>query len=484
VERREAEAIYGQGRDGVVLVLLALSEQNERLVVQVEKLRSRVAAQDERIAGLERELGRSSRNSSKPPSQDPPGGSPRRGEDSSGLRQGAQPGHEGKGRPLLPAWAVDEILEHWPTECDCGRVFCGADRIADGEPVRHQVEELPVMAVRVTEHRCERVRCPGCGVRHTGRLPADVAQSAFGPRLQAAVVTLSVRNRVSRRDVVELCEQLFSSRISTGTVDAILVRAADALKEPCEDLLERVRAAAAVNMDETGWRLRGSQRALWGAFTERHAILRVRSDRHEEHAKELLGSNTAIVTSDRWWAYQHLPVKRRQVCWSHLQRDFAFHAEGRGAEKHMGQAGLEVCEELFWAWEIFQHTRDRRELKRRVRLLQRELKPILLEHASNRARYRQGRRFARNLIKLWPALWTFANRTGVQPTNNHAERALRSAVILRKLTLGSQSETGEQRTARLLSAHTTCRLQRRSLHAYLIDALTTHARGDPVPLLT
>jgi len=72
----------------------------------------------------------------------------------------------------------------------------------------------------------------------------------------------------------------------------------------------------------------------------------------------------------------------------------------------------------------------------------------------------------------------------VQPTNNHAERALRSAVILRKLTLGSQSETGEQRTARLLSEHTTCRLQRRSLHAYLIDALTAHARGDPAPLLT
>ena len=339
------------------------------------------------------------------------------------------------------------------------------------------------MAVRVTEHQCQGVRCPGCGVRRTGRLPAEVAHSAFGSRLQAAVVTLSVRNRVSRRDVVELCEQLFSSRISTGTVEAILARAADALKEPCEDLLERVRCAAAVNMDETGWRLRGSQRALSGAFTGRHAILRVASDRHEDRAKDLLAGSAAIVTSDRWWAYQHLPVKRRQVCWSHLQRDFAFHAEGRGVEKQMGEAGLEVCQELFWAWEIFQHTRDRRELKRRVGLLQRELKPILREHAGKQARYRQGRRFARNLLKLWPALWTFANRAGVQPTNNHAERALRSAVIYRKLSLGSQSEAGERRIERLLSAHTTCRLQRRSLFAYLSDALKADARGDPVPLL-
>jgi transposase len=150
----------------------------------------------------------------------------------------------------------------------------------------------------------------------------------------------------------------------------------------------------------------------------------------------------------------------------------------------MGRAGLAVCEELFWAWEIYQHTGDRQALKRRVRLLQRQLKPVLREHAGKKIRYRQGRRFARGLLKLWPALWTFANHPAVQPTNNHAERALRGAVIYRKLSLGSQSEHGEQRIARLLSAHTTCRLQHRSLHAYLIDVLTARAAGQPAPLLT
>jgi transposase len=91
---------------------------------------------------------------------------------------------------------------------------------------------------------------------------------------------------------------------------------------------------------------------------------------------------------------------------------------------------------------------------------------------------------ARNLLKAWPALWTFADHDGVEPTNNHAERGLRSAVIYRKLSLGSQSKDGEQRIARLLSAHTTCRLQHRSLFAYLTDAIAAHARGDPAPLLT
>ncbi len=339
------------------------------------------------------------------------------------------------------------------------------------------------MAVRVTEHQCHRVRCPGCGARRSGLLPADAAASAFGPRLQAAVVTLSVRNRISRRDVVELSEQLFSSRICTGTVDAILARTAAALTLPCEDLLERVRSAGAVNMDETGWRLRGGQRAIWGMFTERHAILQITASRHDDHAKHLLGASSAIVTSDRWWAYNHLPIRRRQVCWSHLQRDFEFQAEGRGSDKELGEAGMEVCKELFWTWEIFQHTADRSELQRRVRRLQRELKAVLHEHAAKHARYRQSRRFARALLKIWPALWTFAKHRGVQPTNNHAERGLRGAVIYRKLSLGSQSEHGEQRIARLLSAHTTCRLQHRSLHAYLIDVLTANAAGRPAPLL-
>jgi transposase len=475
VEWAEAEAIYEQGREVVVAVLLRMDEQ-------IARLEKRVAQQDERIARLERQVKRSSRNSSQPPSQDPPG-APKRGKDPSGRRPGGQPGHEGKGRPLLPAWAVDEIVDHWPSACGCGHVFAESELVGDGDPARHQVEELPPMAVRVTEHRRQRVRCPDCGVRRTGELPAEVAVSAFGPRLQAAVVTLSVRNRISRRDTVELCEQLFSSRISSGTIDAILARAADALIEPCADLLERMRAARAVNMDETGWRLRGSQRALWGAFTDRHAILQIEPDRHQDRAKDLLADSTAVVTSDRWWAYSHLPLRRRQVCWSHLQRDFAFHADGRGIEQQLGAHGLRICEQVFWAWEIFQHTGDRPGLKRRVRALRRELKPILHEHAGKRARYRQGRRFARNLLKVWPALWTFADHAGVQPTNNHAERALRGAVIYRKLSLGSQSEDGEQRIARLLSAHTTCRLQRRSLHGYLIDLIRAHARGDPAPLL-
>jgi transposase len=484
VERAEAEAIYEQGRGAVVRVLLELSAQNERLAAQVEKLHARVARQEERIAQLERNAKRSSRNSSQPPSSDPPSAPPRRSKDPSGRPRGAQDGHQGHGRELLPTFAVDEVVEHRPERCRCGHVFSRTERVAVGEPVRFQVEELPEITVRLTEHQCQRVRCPGCGRRARGTLPPEVASSAFGPRLQAAVATLSVRNRISRRDVAELAEELFNARISTGAVDAIIERASEAMVGPHADLLSALRASGAVNMDETGWRTAGERRALWGIFDHRHAYLHVAQDRHEGRAKELLADTEAIVTSDRWWGYAHLPLSRRQICWAHLRRDFKAHAEGLCGEKEFGEMGLELCEEVFWAWEVFQHTGDRRELRAAVRALRRKYKPPVRAYAAKRARNKRCRRMAANLLKLWPALWTFARVKGVEPSNNHAERGLRGAVIYRKLSLGSQSEGGERRVERLLSAHTTCRLQRRSLFGYLAELLAAHARGDPVPLPT
>jgi transposase len=367
--------------------------------------------------------------------------------------------------------------------CGCGHVFGERERVWVRAPARHQVEELPGLAVRVVEHQRMRVRCPECGSEASGQLPAGVAQSAFGPRLQAAVATLAVRNRVSRRDSVELCEELFGARLSSGSVDAILTRAGDALARPYADLTRRVRRSSALHRDETGWRTAGNRRALWGAFTGRLAVYRIAPDRHERRARELLGGHAGVVTSDRWWAYGHLPAGRRQVCWAHLRRDFQAHAEGLGAEREFGQAGLAICEQVFWAWEVYQHTRDRRELRRRVRLARRELKPILRQYAGKAPRNKRTRGMARNLLKIWPALWTFADRRAVEPTNNHAERALRGAVIYRKLSLGSQSDHGERRIERLLSASTTCRLQHRSLFEYLAELLAAHSAGDTLPVL-
>ena len=242
MERAEAEAILDGDRETAVMLLMRVGE----LIEANRRLEARVAV-------LEQRLNRSSRNSSLPPSQDPPSAPPRPPKPTSRRRRGGQPGHEGKNRPLLPLEQVDEVISHWPERCQaCARCFREEERIDAAAPQRHQVAELPPSAVTVSEHRLHRLRCPVCAAETRAELPAEVPRGAFGPRLQAAVVTLAVRNRVSRRDSGELVRELFGVELSTGAVDAIVQRAGEALEEPHARLFDHVRSAPAVNIDEIG----------------------------------------------------------------------------------------------------------------------------------------------------------------------------------------------------------------------------------------
>jgi transposase len=490
MERSEAEAVYDSGREGCVEVVLELAASRDALIRRCERL-------EERVRRLEEQLRKDSGNSSRPPSQDPPRS---RAERRAAAREkakqwakaegereaGAQPGHDGCGRKLLGEDELDQIVEHYPSACEgCGHEFSEAERGLSERFGRHQVADLPPIAVIWCEHRTHRLRCPCCGKRTTAELPPGVGDCLFGPGLQATVVSLTARNRVSRRDISELAADLFGLPLSVGAVDAILQRAALALREPHERLLAGVLCSPALNIDETGWFTAHEQRTPWTAVTPEAAIFRIAEDRHRDRLEELLGKDFAgIVSSDRWWAYELIDAASRQACWSHLDRDFAFHAAGALAEqKQFAEAGGELTKRLFETWHAFGEHSDRERLARETAPIQAELHE-LLEHAARKSTHtRFHRRFAKNLLKIWPALWTFVTVEGVEPTNNAAERALRGPVIYRKLSHGTQSEDGERFIERALSASVTCRLQGRSLFAYIRELITAHARGDPLPAL-
>ena len=80
-------------------------------------------------------------------------------------------------------------------------------------------------------------------------------------------------------------------------------------------------------------------------------------------------------------------------------------------------------------------------------------------------------------------LWTFVDVTGIEPTNNTAERALRPAVIYRKLSFGTQSESGSRFVERMLTVSETCRLQNRSMYDYLTKAVIAHFSKKAPPSL-
>jgi transposase len=211
----------------------------------------------------------------------------------------------------------------------------------------------------------------------------------------------------------------------------------------------------------------------------------VRAHCNREQFNALIGPYAGIVISDRWNGFEHLDPNQRQVCWSHIQRDFRRHAEGLAEQKAFGEQGLELTRRVFKAWRAYQHRHhDRDQLKTEIAPIQTELRKLLQDASPKSRRTRWHRRFANNLLKVWPALWTFVTVAGVEPTNNPAERALRTPVIHRKVSLGTQTKDGERFAERALSAAATCRLQHRSLFTYLSDLITAHTRGDPFPALT
>ena len=89
----------------------------------------------------------------------------------------------------------------------------------------------------------------------------------------------------------------------------------------------------------------------------------------------------------------------------------------------------------------------------------------------------------RSLDRLWPALWTFVDEDGVEPTNNAAERALRPAVLWRKGSFGTQSDGGARFVERLLTVTATCRQHGRSVVEYLTAVCIAAQRGLPAPSL-
>jgi len=484
MDRAEAEAVYDAGRDACVDFLLELTSGYDAQIARLE----------ERIRRLEEQARRDSRTSSKPPSSDPPKTrQQRRAEARAKAKEllrgerkaGGQPGHPGSGRELKPEDRVDEIVDHYPDVCrGCGQKFSEDERRPGSRFGRHQVAELPPICVSLVEHRTHRLACPGCGARTTAQLPAGI-RSSFGPSLQAALVTLTARNRISRRGMIELARDLFGVTVSTGTVDAICQRASDALAGPHAQLHDWVLDQAAVHVDETGWRTAGDGRALWTLTTPDAALFQIAGHCNRQQFQALVGRYPGIVISDRWVGFEHLDPNQRQVCWSHIERDFRRHSEGLAEQKSFGEQGLELTHRVFRAWRAYQHEHhDRDRLAAEIAPIQAQLRQLLEDASPKSKRTRWHRRFANNLLKVWPALWTFVTVEGVEPTNNPAERALRGPVIHRKLSHGTSSPGGERFAERAQSAAATCRLQNRSLFAYLRQLLTTHNRGDPFPALT
>jgi transposase len=345
------------------------------------------------------------------------------------------------------------------------------------------VAELPVVRPTVTEYRRRRCCCPRCGRQVWGTLPPETPTRRLGPRFQAVLALLAGRFRLSKRNIQALCGDLFAFPLSPGTISAVETDTVAALETPYRAVGQAVARSPSVHVDETSWLEGFRPWWLWVAGTKNAVFYRVDRRRNREAFRALLpAASTQHVISDRYSAYAHLPPEQRGICWSHLARDFAGLALRGGKAQIYGRWGEEIAAAVFRCWRRFQAGElARTELPAQLEPPQRALAVLLA--LGGECGCPKTERFCQEVAKVWEGLWTFATVEGGEPTNNHAERLLRGAVLWRKQSYGTQSERGQRFVERMLTVIGTLRLQQRDVLAYLEAACRAGLTGGAAPAL-
>ena len=457
---------------------IAQLPQAERVAV-IEEILTRLDELEAEVGELKAKAKQDSSNSSRPPSTDLPNKQYKRKppKSPSGRKRGGQKGHPKHSRPLVEPDKVDQVITCKPDECGhCGSSLAGDDP----QPIRHQVAEIPPITPLVTEYQIHQLDCSRCGETTRGQLPAGAPVGSFGLRLTAILALLSGGCRLGKRTIGQLAQQLFGLTISLGMICKLERRTAEALEEPVAELAEYIRCEH-TNIDETSWRENKRRCWLWVVVAPLVTLFKIAARRNANVAKELLGDDyNQVATSDRHGAYDWITL--RQICWSHLRRDFQALIDRGGPGKRIGEELLSISDVLFaWWHRVRDGTLARSTFRKYVGCLHNELVGTLQEGLECGCAKTQ--RICKRMLKEEKHFWTFARIEGVEPTNNEGERTVNVAVRWRKMSAGTDSETGSRFVERILSVVATCRQQRRDLLDYLVACLTARLDGSPPPSL-
>jgi transposase len=432
-----------------------------------------------KIDELQARLNQSPRNSSRPPSTEHPHAKPRRAQPKGKKRKpGGQPGHAKHARPLLPPEQCAAVLPLRPTTCRrCGRALTGDDP----SPLRHQVWELPEIKPQVTAYQRHRLACPCCGDTTCADLPVGVPIGQSGPRLVAFAGLLMAYFRQSKRRTALFLETLLNQPCCPALTLKMQAQVTAALRPAYDELAAALPAEPQLGIDESPTKEAGTKAWLWTFVATLFTVFAGRGSRAATALTTFLADRFAgVVTCDR--AKMYWAVGKRQWCWAHLKRDFQALADSDdGVVKRLGHDLLRPTRALFQQWARCRDgTVSRAGLKRDLAPVRQQVAGLLLRGLFSGHPRLVG--MCRELYEHRSWLWTFLDHE-IEPTNKASERALRHAVIWRKLSFGTQSASGSRFVETMLTVIETCRQQSRNVFAYVTAAVEAHFANQPPPSL-
>ena len=444
---------------------------------------------EKRIGGLEAELTsvrgelsaikKTPRNSSLPPSSEHPHAKPASQKPKSGRKPGGQPGHPKHERALIPTNQCQAVIALRPTACRrCGESLAGNDP----QPLRHQVWEIPEIKPLVTEYQRHRLICPCCQQSTCAELPSGVPLSQAGPRLVALTALLMGCFKQSKRRVALFLEQVLNQPCSPGWVVKLQDQATTALKPAYEELAAQLPTERVLGIDESPTKQAQTKSWLWAFVAASYTLFALRTTRSATVLDELLTEAfDGVVNCDR--AKMYWSIGRPQWCWAHLMRDFQALIDHPDQQvKRLGRDLMRPTKQLFRHWARCRDgTITHVEMLGLMGPIRDEINRLLLRGVFSGNSKLKG--MCEPLYNHREKLWTFLDVEGVEPTNNVSERALRPAVIWRKLSFGTQSADGSRFVETILTVVETCHKQSRSSFEYLTEAMQAHFSGQKLPSL-
>lgn len=472
-------------------VLAELGEAKAELgeaKARIEQLEAQQATMLAAMEKLREELKKNSSNSNLPPSSDGPGATSRGIRKSkkpkSKRKRGGQKGHKGSHRVLVDPSKVDAFEDFYPEACEaCAGLL---PQVPDEAARRYQQVDLVRGGVHVVEYRRHGVECD-CG--HTTMAPYDaqkVPASPFGPRLISVVTMMTGVFHLSRKNTQTFLREVFGLHMSTGAISQAEARVSAALVPASEQAHDEVLDALVKHTDATTWLLAGATMSLWTLCTTLTSVFRIFNDGARATIESMFSDNSGkqkgILNSDRASVFGFWPMALRQICWAHLLRLFVGFSQRAGPEGAFGRELHEHAVLVFDYWQEFiSGERSREELRHVMSPVKRNFEALLKRIEKAEVRGLSGS--CTNLLAHAPALWLFVDVPGVEPTNNLAERDLRSLVIWRKLCYGCQSERGLRFVERVMTVTMTLRKRGCDVLGFIERCVRARAEGVNAPSL-
>lgn len=465
---------------------LAQREDHSRQLAQLQQKHQRAIEQN---AALRRQVAQLRQQLKAQPRPTPPSFIKPAVPDGRRKTPGRKAGHAAA---LRPAPAHIDVHQQVPLPVDLsGTVSCPHCRTQLSDVKHHQriVEEIIPVKVQTTCYHTIAGWCPSCRKHIESRAPeqppaADLPHAQLGINALTWAAVMRVCYRLPLRQITALFGQL-GLKLSAGAIAKQLQRMSRWLHGQYHRLQLSLRLAGVVHADETGWRTNGKNGYIWTLTNAAHTLYHIDRSRAGRVIAGLLGGDfgsdgEGTLVSDFYSAYQQF-AGSQQKCLAHLLRELKDSAISR--PQLADHAFFKKCRRLIKEMLKLKTIREqlkRREYEHQVQLLEKRLSRLGEEHWNDV----DADRIAARLRKYGGQLTTFLHKEEVDGTNNAAERALRPAVVMRKITGGSRSEAGARAWAILASVMRTAQQQGRDVVAAIQELLKAEWSGKEATLLT